>query len=194
MKRIDAVEECHRFARRVVSVGDLAVDATAGNGFDTALLCELVGERGRVISIDRQPAAVAATRLRIERMGFGSRCVVVEDDHQYLTQILEAQAAGKRPSIVMFNLGYLPGGDKTVVTEPGSTVAALHAALDAIQPGGAVSIVVYRGHEGASEEAASVEETLSGSQADRFTVERLGFGGYPEHRPYVVLIRAAVAD
>ena len=94
----------------------------------------------------------------------------------------------------MFNLGYLPGSDKAVRTKPASTTRALQTAVDSIGPSGGVSIVVYRGHEGAVDEAAAVERWLAGLEsrrdADRtFEIEVLGRDGYPDHRPYVALVR-----
>ena len=53
--------------RQVVQPGDTVVDATLGNGHDTLMLCELVGETGRVIGFDIQPDAGNA-RASVWRM------------------------------------------------------------------------------------------------------------------------------
>ncbi|RYD26611.1 MAG: methyltransferase domain-containing protein, partial [Verrucomicrobiaceae bacterium] len=65
--------------RRIVSAGDTAIDATAGNGHDTLFLAELVGEEGRVLAFDVQEAAIGSSRARIFKAGFADR---VEFFHQ----------------------------------------------------------------------------------------------------------------
>nr|CAB3464757.1 unnamed protein product [Digitaria exilis] len=50
--------------------------------------------------------------------------------------------------LVAFNLGYLPGGDKTLITVPRTTELALEAASRILSSGGLISILVYIGHEG----------------------------------------------
>ena len=45
----------------------LCVDATCGNGGDTAFLCRLTAPEGRVLGFDIQPEAIASTRARLEQ-------------------------------------------------------------------------------------------------------------------------------
>ena len=52
----------HDVLRRQVQEGDFCIDATAGKGRDTALLCRLTGENGRVLAFDVQEDAVRQTR------------------------------------------------------------------------------------------------------------------------------------
>ena len=67
-----------------------------------------------------------------------------------------------RPSLVCFNLGYLPGGDRAVKTAPETTVPAVRGALDMLGRGGLLSVLVYVGHQGGPQEREAVEATLSG--------------------------------
>ena len=46
---------------QAVQSGDTVIDATLGNGHDTVMLAELVGEGGHVIGFDIQPDAVDRT-------------------------------------------------------------------------------------------------------------------------------------
>ena len=41
---------------KAIKPGDAVVDATLGNGHDAELLCELVGQNGRVFGFDIQEA------------------------------------------------------------------------------------------------------------------------------------------
>lgn len=143
--------------RQVLRPGDWAVDATAGNGHDTAFLADCVGPSGQVFAFDRQQAALEATRQRLQERGL--RAELIRGNHADLLRLLPEDACG-RLGAVMFNLGYLPGGDKAIVTRSDSTCTALDAALTQLRPGGIVTLVAYRGHPGGAEEALAVENHL----------------------------------
>ncbi|KAA8527192.1 hypothetical protein F0562_008579 [Nyssa sinensis] len=64
--------------------------------------------------------------------------------------------------LVAFNLGYLPGGDKAIITASETTLLALEAAKRILAPGGLISIVVYVGHPGGREEYETVQAFASG--------------------------------
>ena len=89
----------------------LLIDATCGNGGDTAFLCRLAGEEGRVLAFDIQPAALASTRARLAREGIPEgRCRLILDSHAHLPAYVQPGAADG----IMFNFGWLPGADHTV--------------------------------------------------------------------------------
>lgn len=145
------------FAAHVVP-GDRVCDATAGNGHDAEALAALVGPTGHLLAIDAQPAAVEATRARLEAAGLLPRCTLVAACHSTLCSLAEPSSL----SLVCFNLGYLPGSDKQVVTQPASTVAALAAAACCLQPGGLLTALCYVGHPGGLAEAEAVEAWAAG--------------------------------
>ena len=99
--------------RQVVQPGDTVVDATLGNGHDTLMLCELVGETGRVIGFDIQPDAVERTRERLADAGMLSRCTLYAEGHEHLSERVTVPIR-----TATFNLGWLPGGDKRITTHP----------------------------------------------------------------------------
>ena len=65
MKSYQITEWYRHFIREQVQAGDLCIDATAGNGNDTLLLCELVGKEGKVVAFDIQQVAVDNTKKRL---------------------------------------------------------------------------------------------------------------------------------
>jgi 16S rRNA C1402 N4-methylase RsmH len=136
--------------------GSWAIDATAGNGFDTEFLARQVAESGRVFAMDIQECAISATRKRLETANLIERVSLVRADH---ARIRDSFACGMRGEVdlICFNLGYLPTGDHNITTSRESTVLALHESLLLLNPEGALSVIAYRGHEGALEEADSVE-------------------------------------
>lgn len=144
-------QQAHEAVAAVLRPGDLAVDATAGNGHDTCFLAEGVGPGGRVVAFDIQAEAVEATRRRLREAGLDERVEVLGESH--------ARIAGRVPAgvgAVMFNLGYLPGGDHGIITRTAETLEALEAAAGLLRPGGVLTVVCYPGHPGGEEEAAAV--------------------------------------
>lgn len=61
-------------------------------------------------------------------------------------------------ALILFNLGYLPGGDKTIITKTESTLAALNQSLTLLKPSAFLSIVVYSGHTGGDLEAQAIND------------------------------------
>jgi len=148
-----AVALAHFFLRQYLRPGARAVDATCGNGHDTLLLAELVGPTGRVWGFDIQPEALQATGARLAVSGCRERVELIGSGHERLADYVQESVRA-----VVFNLGYLPGGDKAVITRPSSTLSALDQALQLLAPGGVIVVVIYPGHPGGAEEAAAVEE------------------------------------
>jgi predicted methyltransferase len=136
--------------------GGIAVDATMGNGRDTVFLARCVGVSGKVFALDIQQEALLRTQQRLceERLADG-RVQLIAANHAALRQYIPLALHGKIQA-VMFNLGYLPGGDKKITTRPGTTCAALEEAVRLLAPGGIVTVVAYPGHAGGQEEADAV--------------------------------------
>lgn len=140
-----------RLLREYISEGDTVIDATAGNGYDTLALARLTGRNGKVYGFDVQETAIENTKALLEREGFPDTCELIRCSHHLMKTAVPEQYHGKI-SAVVFNLGYLPGGDKRKMTGAGTTLPAVRQALELIRPDGIVSITMYGGHpEGAAE-------------------------------------------
>ncbi len=145
--------------RASICEGEIAIDATAGNGHDTQFLSEVVGERGTIFAFDIQVKAIENTSKRLKDAGL-ENVILNNRDHGELTETIPMEYHG-RISAVMFNLGYLPGADKNVVTKSTSTRNAILQAVSLLRPGGIVTILAYTGHDGGEAEARTVEEVLA---------------------------------
>ena len=150
------VKQAHSCVASYLSEGDIAVDATMGNGYDTLFLANRVGEQGKVYSFDLQGSALQATEKRLNEKGLSHRVRLIEDNHSYLAAYL-AEDSINSIHCAMFNLGYLPRSDKTIQTEPLSTIKALNAVIELLEKPGVISILAYTGHNGGKQEAQAVK-------------------------------------
>ncbi len=177
-------EQVHELIRRHVLSGDVAVDATMGNGHDTQFLAEVVGATGSVYGFDVQAAAIEATRGLIGAHGV-ENVHLVQACHSELEGYLPAAAVGD-VSVVVFNLGYLPGGDKELVTRPQTTVAAVEVAYRLLRAGGLISVLAYIGHAGGVEEADAVEAAMDELPNCEWVRRDVAVGGSTSPRLLVV--------
>ncbi len=154
------VELASEFMARVLRPGDLAIDATVGNGHDTSFLAEQVGPTGMVIGIDIQDDALEATQSRLRSANLEDRVHLIKSDHAQLDRVIDIDSARRQPKGIMFNLGYLPGGNHAITTEAESTIRALDVATSVIDPAGLITVVVYTGHQSGVRESAQLLQWL----------------------------------
>ena len=151
-------ERAHQIVAQVLQLGDVAIDATVGNGADTEFLAKRVGPSGRVLGIDIQYQAIDCAAHRLKTAGLTNVDLHQADHAELLPQQTELQG---RVSAVMFNLGYLPHGDPTITTQSRTTVSALNATLPLLRPGGVLTILAYPGHPGGAEEHTAVAQWVA---------------------------------
>ncbi len=166
----NSLGQSHIMVRGVVSLGDAAIDATAGNGNDTALLAELVGEGGRVYSFDIQLLAMDRTKKRLEGLGLAERVKFINDGHENMGLYVK-----EKVKAVMFNLGYLPRGDHNIGTKAPTTIAAIEQALKLIDVHGIISVVVYYGGDSGFEEKETLLEYIKTIDNKQYTVMKTEF-------------------
>lgn len=176
-------ELAHRFVREVLREGDLAIDATAGNGHDTLMLAERVGESGRVLAFDIQPSAIESARKRIQDAGFQERVEFHRSSHARMAEF----AAPASAAVIMFNLGYLPGGDHALTTEVAESVRGLEAAMIGLKPGGLLTVICYPGHAEGASEAKAVEECLQACCNDGWRVAKYAMLGTRAPAPFLLI-------
>src|SRR6202023_1952674 len=150
--------------------GALAIDATVGNGSDALFLAHRVGPKGKVLGFDVQKAALAGARELLKFVGSIDRVSLIHDSHSRLANYLPAGATIEG---AMFNLGYLPRGNRQIITQPETTVMALRSVLEHLAERGRVTILVYRGHEGAVPEYQEVRRFLEQLPGEKWLIEEL---------------------
>ncbi|MFC0611479.1 class I SAM-dependent methyltransferase [Scopulibacillus daqui] len=138
-----AVEFSHHCLSKVIQPGDTVVDATAGNGHDTLFLAKLVGKSGRVYGFDIQEEAIKNTEKRLADDGENEQVTLICRSHHELKNVIPGDSDIKA---AVFNLGYLPKGDKKIVTRPETTIEALQSLQERLHTDGLIVLVVYPGH------------------------------------------------
>lgn len=105
------------YLEKVINKGDIVVDATMGNGYDTKYLAEKVGEEGFVYSFDIQETALKSTKKRLDKENLSDRVKLILDGHENMDKYVEGEV-----SCVLFNLGYLPRADHNIYGRTFQTV------------------------------------------------------------------------
>jgi hypothetical protein len=147
----------HTYWQRLLKPGDHVVDATCGNGHDTLFLVHLLSQfspQGFVTALDTQLQAIENTR-HILSTHISNDFLDHVSLHQQCHSVFPTYLEKGSVALIVYNLGYLPGGDKALTTSSSTTQSSLAAALSLIKPGGAISITCYPGHE-----AGKLEEDM----------------------------------
>lgn len=143
MVSLDKITEiAQHFAGLAIEPGDFVIDATAGNGFDTLFLADRVGAEGKVYAFDVQDHALQITADKLQKAGFSDRVKLIHSGHERLADFTSDQV-----SVVMYNLGYLPGGNKEIITKSSTSIESLGQGLNLLKNEGVITIVLYPGHE-----------------------------------------------
>lgn len=173
----------HEIIQKTVKNGDTVVDATAGNGKDTVFLAELVGDKGRVYSFDIQAAAIEKTAEKLKAKGLEKRVILINDSHANMCKHIDGSVKA-----VMFNLGYLPGGDHDICTKAPSTIEAVESAMRLISVNGIITIVVYHGGDSGFEEKEQVLKYIQSIDSRQFTVSKTEFVNQINCPPILICI------
>lgn len=163
--------------------GDTVVDATCGTGQDTVALARAVGETGQVFAFDIQKKALLLTEARLHSHGISNVHLLMESFDSMSAHIPENSAA-----TVVFNLGYLPGGDHSITTQAKTTIAGLEAALRTIRPGGIVTAVLYDGHEEGKTEKMRVLEWAEALDSGKYHAAYVNFINQKKCPPEIIWV------
>lgn len=178
-----ALIQAHQYAETVVRPGDRVVDATMGNGNDTLFLARLTGPGGKVYAFDIQEAALERTRERLEAHAVSGWCELIPDGHEHMDRHVAEPVR-----LVMFNLGYLPGGDHTIGTRAETTIEAIEKSLSLISDDGLVVLVIYYGGDSGFQERDALLEYLAGLDGRRFSVMKTEFINQMNCPPILICI------
>ena len=176
MKR--PLEMAHDFLAQVITQEDIVVDATMGNGYDTLFLAKLAKQ---VYAFDIQEQALEKTSQRLQEAGLTNAELILQG-HETVDQfVTEVKAA-------IFNLGYLPSADKSIITQPQTTLEALEKLCRMLVKGGRIAIMIYYGHEGGDIERDAVLDFVSQLPQQEYTATIYRTLNQINNPPFLVMI------
>ena len=176
MKR--PLDMAHDFLAQVITQEDIVVDATMGNGHDTLFLAKLAKQ---VYAFDIQEQALEKTSQRLQEAGLTNAELILQG-HETVDQFVrEVKAA-------IFNLGYLPSADKSIITQPQTTIEALDKLCQLLVKGGRIAIMIYYGHEGGDIERDAVLDFVSQLPQQEYTATIYRTLNQINNPPFLVMI------
>jgi len=176
MKR--PLEMAHDFLAQVITKEDIVVDATMGNGHDTLFLAKIAKQ---VYSFDIQKQALEKTSQRLLEAGLTNVELILQG-HETVDQFVREAKAG------IFNLGYLPSADKSIITQPQTTIEALEKLCHLLVKGGRIAIMIYYGHEGGDIEKDAVMDFVSQLPQQEYTATIYRTLNQINNPPFLVMI------
>ena len=180
-RKYQITEYCHHFLREYIAEGDCCVDATCGNGNDTLMLAKSTAKH--VYAFDIQPAAIQSTKALLSEHNIPKEKVtLICDNHTNMTAYLSAAR------VIMFNLGYLPGSDKSLTTKKYNTINAVNSALSILEKDGLCCIVMYDGHEQGAEEKSALLEMSKNLDSSIYHVAYISMINQQNHPPEILAI------
>ena len=161
-------EYTHLCLEKRLNNGDYVLDATSGNGYDTLKATQLVQPNGRVISIDIQEDAIEATKAKLTKAKLMNFCECHLGNHGELLKKFDQTF-----DCIIFNLGYLPGSDKMIITSTKNTLSALNQSPKLLKENGMLFVTAYSQHKGGEDEAEQVRQWMSKKKINGWFVEKI---------------------
>lgn len=161
-----------------VKIGDIVLDCTVGNGNDTLRLAKLVGDKGKVYGFDIQKIALDITSRILTCEKLDNRVELIRDSHENIDLYIN-----NKLDFIIYNLGYLPKGDKSIKTKSSTTLISLEKSLELLNDNGLILITSYIGHEGGLDEKEEVEDMLSKLDQKYFNVIKYKFVNQKNYPP-----------
>ena len=184
MKNYQITSWVHHFLKDHVQPGDICIDATMGNGNDTALLSKLAGENGRVVAFDIQQMALDNTAKKLLTEEYPKNYELHLESHEMMAQYAKENTV----SCITFNLGYLPGGDHTKATKGESSIRAIETGLNLLKKKGLMTVCIYSGGDSGFEEKNAVLSYIKGLDSKKYLVIISEYANRPNNPPIPVLI------
>ena len=178
MKKV--LEIAHQILAENVTKQDVCIDMTVGNGNDTLFLANIAKH---VYGFDIQKEAITKTKEKLKTQKIDNVTLYL-DNHAHLSFYQLDKVKG-----IIFNLGYLPGKDKTITTQVESTLIALKQSLECLVQGGICVCVIYPGHEEGFKESQQIQQYVKHLNQKEYEVLQYAFINQIHEPPYLIAIK-----
>jgi predicted methyltransferase len=176
MREHQILDIAHIYMKNFISNQDVVVDMTMGRGYDTLFLA---GISKFVYAFDIQEVALEHTKKRMEKSGFQNYKLILDNHKNIIKHVKDFK-------YVVYNLGYLPNGNKEITTKKYTTVKSLAKVLNYLKDNGMVFMVVYKGHNEGYEESKAIHVFLSKLDQNRYKILKT-YLPYQDNRPPYLL-------
>ncbi|KAA9177709.1 SAM-dependent methyltransferase [Enterococcus durans] len=184
-----ALHFSHSLLEEILQPGDHVIDATMGNGYDTVFMAEKIGKTGHVYSFDIQKEALLSTKSKLTEQDLLDRTSLFLQGHETLGTVVEEAQPIKAG---IFNLGYLPKSDKSVITLPETTRTAMEEILKRLVSRGRMILVVYYGHDGGEKELDMVQDYCQSLPQEKYNVLKYQFINQKNNPPILYCVEKKV--
>lgn len=156
------------------------IDATCGRGNDTIYMARLLENSGIVYSYDIQNIAIEYTKQELLKQNI-TNVILKLESHENISEI--------DIDLIIYNLGYLPNGDKTITTKATTTIASLKKVLTLMElnPKMLIILVIYPGHDEGSKESITIDNFVKDLPSTEYLVTKYLNYNRPKS-PYVITI------
>ena len=165
----------HYIIEHFVKNKNIAIDATLGNGYDTNFLSE---KFKNVIAFDIRKEAC---EKYLEHKN--SNVTIINDSHNKFKEYINSKV-----DCIVYNLGFLPGGDKSITTIHTTSLESIKAGLDILSNGALMLITVYRGHEEGKIEYLHIGDYLINLPKDKYAVMKHEIVNRSENSPMLFVV------
>lgn len=158
----------HQIIDHQAKKNDLVVDATIGNGNDSLYLLNMITD-GKLFGFDIQPEAIQHTIELLNKHHKNNFELFLQNHNKLLTTLHHYK---NKISLVIFNLGYLPNGNKKVTTKVASTIEAINQAYQLLNNKGIILITIYPGHQEGKKEEQAILKLLKNDYLNKYLIYR----------------------
>ena len=181
----------HEIWKAHIHPGDSAIDATCGRGRDSLVLAKLALSQGKgaLFCFDIQEEAIEATKVLLSRdldTNQMEKVYLIHGSHAELAKKIQKESI----HLVVYNLGYLPRGNKSFTTMVNTTLESVDQALSLLKPQGMLSITCYPGHEEGLLEERALEAWLKTLSTKQFSINQYKRSDR-HHAPSLIIVRKA---
>lgn len=160
-----AVSLVHDFLQVIVEPGDVIIDATCGNGRDALFIAKLLKGKGSLSLYDVQEKAIHNADILLSENLSQEEYSIVTFYHRSHVCFFENAV-----DLIIYNLGYLPGGDCCCTTLADTTLESLQYATGILKSKGYIIVTCYPGHKEGEKEERAVEDFVRQLSSKQWTV------------------------
>lgn len=157
-----------------------ACDMTAGNGKDSKFILDKKNPKILYAFDIQKLSQERCQKLIGQRENFK----FILDNHKNIEKYIE-----EKIDLFIYNLGFLPKGDKSITTNYKSVIKSIESVLNLLNENGLILITFYPGHEAGKNEAFYVGNFLKNLDQKKFQLIKYDFFNQINNPPFLISIR-----